>query len=146
MNQLFKGVLYDFVTIFLDDNLIYSQNLEEHLKHFKIVMERVSSAGFKLKPSKCKLIQRAVSYIEYHIGADGKWPDEGKLHSLSIWPESTNTTDVRSFLGFCSYYRQFVKEFAGIAKPLHELTKKHQRFYWNENFQRSFEVLKNKLI
>ena len=72
VNQLFKGVLYDFVTIFLDDNLIYSQNPEEHLKHFEIVMEKVSSAGLKLKLSKCKLIQRAVSYIEHHIGADGK--------------------------------------------------------------------------
>ena len=146
MNQLFKEELYDFVTIFLDDVLIYSQKLEEHLQHLKIVMERLASAGLKLKPSKCKLIQRAVSYLGYHIGADGIWQDEGKLSALSKWPEPTNTTEIRSFVGFCSYYRRFVKDFAGIAKPLHELTKKHQRFYWNENCQRSFEDLKNKLI
>ena len=146
MNQLFKEELYDFVIIFLDDVLIYSQNLEEHLQHLKIVMERLASAGLKLKPSKCKQIQRAVSYLDYHIGADGIWPDAGKLSALSKWPEPTNTTEVRSFDGFCSYYRRFVKNFAGIAKPLHELTKKHQRFYWNKNCQRSFEDLKNKLI
>ena len=79
MNQLFKEELYNFVTIFLDDVLIYSQNLEEHLQHLKFVMERLASAGLKLKPSKCKLIQTAVSYLGYHIGADGIWPDEGKL-------------------------------------------------------------------
>ena len=146
MNQLFREELYDFVTIFLDDVLIYSQNLEEHLRHLKIVMERLASAGLKLKPSKCKLIQTAVSYLGYHIGADGIWPDEGKLNALSKWPEPTNTTEVRSFVGLCSYYRRFVKDFAGIAKPLHELTKKHQRFYWNKNCQRSFEDLKNRLI
>ena len=146
MNQLFKEELYNFVTIFLDDVLIYSQNLEEHLRHLKIVMKRLASAGLKLKPSKCKLIQTAVSYLGYHIGADGKWPDEGKLNALSKWPEPTNTTEVRSFVGFCSYYRRFDKDFAGIAKPLYELTKKHQRFYWNENCQRSFEDLKNRLI
>ena len=134
------------MTIFLDDVLIYSQNLEEDLRHLKIVMVRLASAGLKLKPSKCKLIQTAVSYLGYHIGADGIWPDEGKLNALSMWPEPTNITEVRSFVGFCSYYRQFVKDFAGIAKPLLELTKKHQQVYWNENFQRSFEDLKNRLI
>ena len=146
MNQLFKEELYDFVTIFLDDFLIYSQNLEEHLQHLKIVMERLTSAGLKPKPSKCKLIQRAVSYLGYHIRADEIWPDEGKLSALSKWPEPTNTTEVESFVGFCSYYRRLVKNFAGIAKPSHELTKKHQRFYRNENCERSFEDLKNKLI
>ena len=77
---------------------------------------------------------------------DGIWPDEGKLHALSKWPEPTNTTEVRSSVGFCSYYKRFVKDFTGIAKPLHEFSKKHQHFYWSENCQRSFEDLKNKLI
>ena len=85
MNQMFKEELYDFLTIFLDDVFIYSQNLEEHLKHLKITMQRLASAGIKLKPSKCKLIQRAVSSLGYHIGADGIWPDEGKLQALSKW-------------------------------------------------------------
>ena len=86
MNQLFKEELYDFVTIFFDDVLIYSQNLEDHLQRLKIVMERLVSAGLKLKPSKCKLIQTAVSYLGYHIGADGIGPDKGKLHALSKCP------------------------------------------------------------
>ena len=103
------------------------------------------SAGLKLKPSKCKLIQRAVSYIGYHIGSDGVWPDEGKLHALSKWPEPT-ITEMRSFVGFCSYYRRFIKDFTGIAKPLHEFTKTHKRFFWNENCLRSFEDLRKKLI
>ena len=121
------------------------QNLEEHLKHLNIFTGRLASAGLKLKPSKCKLIQRVVSHLGYHIGADGIRPDEGKLHALLKWLGPTNTTEVRSFVGFCSYYRRFVKNIAGIANTLHELTKKHQPFYWNENFQRFFEDLKNKL-
>ena len=84
--------------------------------------------------------------LGYHIGADGIWPDEGKLHALSKWPEPTNTKEVRSFVGFCSYYKRFVKDFAGIAKPLHELTKNHQHFFWNENYQHFFDDLRNKLI
>ena len=60
-----------------------------------------------------------------------------------MWTEPTNTTEVRSFVGFCGYYS---RRFVGIAKPLHELTKKHQRFYWNENCRLSFEDLKNRLI
>ena len=95
---------------------------------------------------KCKLTQTAVSNLGYDIGADGIWPDEGKLNALSKWLEPSNTTEVRSFVGCCSCYRRFVKDFAGIAKPLHELTEKRQRFYWNKNCQRSFEDLKNRLI
>ena len=80
------------MTFFRDDVLIYSQNIEEHLKHLEIVMERLASAGLKLKPSKSKLIQRAVSCLGYHIRADGIWPDGGKLHAHSKWLEPTNTT------------------------------------------------------
>ena len=87
MNQLFKEEPYDFVTIFLGDVLIYSQNHEEHLKHLKFVMERLASAGLKLGLSKHKLIQRAVFYLGYHIGANGMWPDQWKQHALSKWPE-----------------------------------------------------------
>ena len=79
MNQLFKEELSDFVTIFFDDFLIYSHNLEENLPHLKSVLERIASTRLKMKPSKCKLIQRAVSYFGYHNGEDGIWPDEGKL-------------------------------------------------------------------
>ena len=100
MNQLFKEELYVFVTIFLDAVLIYSQNLEGHLQRLKIVMERLASAGLKLKPSKYKLIQTAVSYLGYHTGADKKWPDEGKLNALSMWPEPTNTRKYNHLLAF----------------------------------------------
>ena len=91
MNQLFKEELYDFVTIFLHEDLFYSQNLEEHLQRLTIAMERLASV-LKLKSSKCKLIQRAVSYVGYHVGPDGIWPGERKLHALSKWPEPTNKT------------------------------------------------------
>ena len=60
MKQLFEEELYDFVTIFLDDVLIYRQNLEDHLQHLKTVMERLASAGLKLKPSNCKLNYSSV--------------------------------------------------------------------------------------
>ena len=79
-----------------------------------------------------------MSYLGYHIGADGIWPDEGKLHARSKWAEPTNTAEVRSLVGFCSSYRRFVKHFAVLAKPLHEVTQKHQRIYWKEICQRSF--------
>ena len=126
MIHLVKEELSDFVTIFLDDVLIYSQNLEEHLKHLKFFIERLASFGLKVEPSKCILIQKAVSCLGYQNGAEEILPDEVKLQAISQWPESTNTTEGRSFVGFCCCYRRFVKDFAGIVKSLHELTKKHQ--------------------
>ena len=146
MNELFKEELYKFVTIFLDDVLIYSSDEKEHADHLRLVLKKLEEAGLKLKPSKCRMGCSEVSYLGYHIGADGIWPDEGKIKALSNWPEPTNVTEVRSFVGFCSYYRRFVQDFAGVAKPLHELTKKNQRFNWDENCRSAFEELKRKLI
>ena len=56
-----------------------------------------------------------------------------------------NVGDLRSFLGICTYYRKFVKDFAKIAKPLHRLTEKNNSFVWNDECQEAFEKLKHSL-
>ena len=110
-------------------------------------MKRLELAGLHLKPSKCKLIQRAVSYLAHHIGANGLRPDQGRLHALSNRPgKTTRPMEIASFVGFCSYYRRFVKNFAGLSKPLHKLTQNYQRFYWNENCQRPPKNLEDEFL
>ena len=90
-------------------------------------MKALMSAAFEQKPSKSTL-----SYFEYHIRADRTRPDEEKLHALSEW-RKPNTTETRSFVRFCSYYKKFPKKLAGIIKPLPEPTKIQQQFHWNKN-------------
>ena len=69
-------------------------------------------------------------------------PDPNKINALINWPVPKTVTDVRAYLGFCSYYRKFVKDFAQIARPLHVLTSKNVQFSWNAECQESFEKTK----
>ena len=104
--------------------------------------------GSKLetKPKKCKLYQNSVTYLGYKLSAEGISPDEGKIRALKEWKIPENITEVRSFIGFCRYYRRFVMDFAGIVKPLHEITKKNRRFTWTPDCQAAFENLKTAMI
>ena len=65
---------------------------------------------------------------------------------IRYWPQPQNVTELRSFLGFCSYYRKFVPNFASLAKPLHALTEQSKKFIWSEECQESFDILWARLV
>ena len=142
MNAIFREYLYNFVLIFLDDVLVFSNSMDGHEEHLQLVFEALRAANLKLKPKKCKLYQESVTYLGYKLSADGISSDEGKIRALRESKREVNITEVRSTVGYCSYYRWFVKEFAGIARPLHEITKKNRRFSWTPDCQKAFEKLK----
>ena len=145
MNTLFAQYIYKGVLIFLDDVLLYSGDVEQHIQNLKITFETLRKANLRLKPKKCKFFQKQVDYLGHTIQADGTSPDPGKVEAVKGWPVPKNVTDVRSFVGFCSYYRRFIRNFAEIARPLHAVTKKNARFEWNEDCQVAFERLKLEL-
>ena len=146
MTSIFKEYLFSFVLIFLDDILVFSRNVEEHEKHMCLVFHALRQANLKLKPKKCRLFQKSLTYLGYKLGPEGIAPDENKLIAVRDRKRPENVTKVRSFIGFCSYYRRFIKDFAGIAKPLHQITKKNSRFTWNPECHNPFEKLKEALI
>ena len=92
------------------------------------------------------LFQESVTYLGYNLSPGGIAPDENKLVAVRDWKRPENVTEVRSFIGFCSYYRRFIKDFAGIAKPLHQITKKNCCFTWNPECHNAFKKLKDALI
>ena len=145
MNNLFAQYIYKGVLIFLDDVLLYSGDIEQHTQNLKITFETLRKANLRLKPKKCKFFQKQVDYLGHTIQADGTSPDPAKVEAVKVWPVPKNVTDVRSFVGFCSYYRRFIRNFAEIARPLHAVTKKNARFEWNEDCQVAFERLKLEL-
>ncbi|MEL7181406.1 MAG: reverse transcriptase domain-containing protein, partial [Pseudomonadota bacterium] len=145
MNELFKTELHKYVLIFLDDILIYSPTLEEHADHVRRVMLTLRAANLKLKPKKCKFFQPQVEYLGHIIDQNGSRPDHKKVEAVQTWPRPTTVTGVKSFLGFCNYYRKFVKDFAQKAEPLTNLTKKYQRFSWDTKCETAFQTLKDAL-
>ncbi len=100
------------------------------------VFTRFRKANLKLKPSKCFLFQQAVNYLGHVVSEDGK------IEAVKHWPTPANVKEVRSFVGFASYYRRFIRSFADIARPLHRLTEKSRDFKWDSDCEKSFETLK----
>ena len=115
--------------VYLDDVLMASETFTDHLQHLREVLTRLRSAGLRLKPKKCHLLQREVLFLGHVIAANGICPDPAKTEMVQHYPSPTDVTKVRQFLGLASYYRRFIPAFSHIAFPLHALTKKDAHFY-----------------
>ena len=135
----------DFVSVYLDDILVFSTSLEDHLNHLGQVLNRLSEVGLKLKPSKCHFVTQQVEYLGHLITPQGIKPNPERERAVKDFPVPTSLKGVRAFIGLASYYRRFIKGFAQIAQPLHSLTHKGAIFNWTEQCQGAFEQLKLQL-
>lgn len=139
--------------IYLDDVIIFSQTIDEHFKRLEAVFTRLEQCNLKLKGSKCEFFCTKVQYLGHVVSANGVETDPDKVEALRTWPEPKTLKDLRSFLGFASYYRRFVHGFAQLAKPLNDLLVGHPtnkkgksakdaaKWVWTENQQFAFERL-----
>ena len=146
MDKVLAGLIGRCVFVYLDDIVVYSSSPEAHAQHLQAVFDRLRHAGLKLKPSKCHFGLPQVRLLGHIISAKGKSPDPEKTAAISTLPSPTTVREVRSFLGSCSYYRNNIANYAKIAEPLTELTRKHVRMEWNPTRQAAFDQLKRELV
>ena len=146
MELALRGLHWERCLVYLDDIVVFGRNFEQALENLELVLDRLASAGLKLKPKKCALFQHSVKFLGHVVAKEGVSCDPEKVSCVKNWKVPECVTEVRSFLGFASYYRRFIPEFATIAAPLTKLTQKRTRFYWDEQCQGAFECLRDKLI
>ena len=99
-----------------------------------------------VKPEKCVWKVREVGFLGVIIEKDRVKMEREKVQGVIEWPVPRSVKDVQKFLGLTNYYRWFVKDFAIIAKPLHETTRKGKKWKWGEKQQRAFEELKRRFM
>jgi hypothetical protein len=109
------------------------------------VLDCLKRANLKLSPQKCDLFKDRVVFLGHVVSACGTTTDHAKIESVTNWPIPNNVKQVRCFIGLCSYYRRYVRNFADIARPLHKLTEKNVKFEWTDSCQESFDTLKRVL-
>jgi len=127
--------------VYLHDIIVYSRTIDEHIA----LLTTFRHAGLKLKPEKCALLQKSVSFLGHIISDEGIIADPDEIRAVMEWPQPTSVKDIRAFLGFGSYYRRFVKDFADIAAPLHANTRKNNGFQWSSVAEKAFQMLKKAL-
>ena len=125
--------------------IAHAKTSELELQRLTHIFSWLRVANLKLNPKKCELFWRRVKFLG-HVGSEeGVAKDPEKVAVVTNWPLLQNVKDVRSFLGLCTYYQQFVPSFADVVCPLHKLTEKCQPFTWTKECDISFHCLKEAL-
>ncbi|MCP4465004.1 MAG: hypothetical protein GY819_19605, partial [Planctomycetaceae bacterium] len=132
----------NLVLCYIDDILIATQTIGQHLERLREVFTCIRAAGLKFKAAKCQLFQKEVKFLGRLITKDGLVIDPAGIEKVQSWARPRNRTELKSFLGFANYYRDFVKNFSDIVSPLTALDRKWIEFEWNEDAEYAFEELK----
>ena len=143
MEQVLAGLHWSTCLVYLDDIIVFSRIVADHLDQLRDVFTRLKNAGLTLKPSKCHLLQMEVRYLGHVVSGKGIQTDPEKVRSVFDWPIPLNQKDLKRFLGLASYYRRFVQGFAQVAAPLNALTNKGKEWMWTVVLSSGFTTSKN---
>jgi len=117
------------VAVFMDNMLVGMEDEEKHDKIVEEVLKRMEESDLYIKPEKCVWKVKEINFLGLVIEEEGVKMQEEKVAGVLEWPRSKTVKEVQKFLGLVNYYRQFVKDFAKLAKLLYRLVRKNEK--WN---------------
>ncbi|CAI7929473.1 unnamed protein product, partial [Closterium sp. NIES-54] len=145
MNHILRPLLDECVVVYLDDILIYSRDMKQHIEHLRRVFEILRREKFYVKLSKSDFALKKLHFLGHMVSAQGVHVDPKKIEAVRTWKTPENVKELQKFLGFANYYNRFVPQYAKIATPLTNLLKKNTPFKWEDVHQQSMEQLKTAL-
>ena len=146
IDRVIRGLEYKIALAYLDDIIVFGPTLDACIDNLTVVFGRLSDANLKLKPKKCELFATEVNFLGHVITSKGVRTDPKKVESVVLWHPPNTVKNVRSFLGLVTYYSKFIKNFADICRPLHNLTRKGVKFKWTSECQEAFEEIKKRMV
>ena len=135
-----------FAIACLDDFIIYSKTVEEHLDHLQQAFHELCDAALSMKLSKCHLFAKEIQHLGHVLSTTGIKPLPSKTAAIKLMKHLKNAKQVRPFLSLVGYYSKFIKNFGGIAKPFTALTHHDAKFDWTSGHHAAFNTLKSTLI
>jgi len=145
IDELFADLKGRWVFNFLDDLVVYSASVDEHLTHVREVLRRLQQAGFTLNSHKVTLGATEIKYLGHRISSRGISVLPDRVETIHQYPPPSNLRALRRFLGMVGFYVRFIPDFSCRAAPLHALKRKGVHFHWDEERQREFDDLKGAL-
>ena len=145
MEDVLKDLNGKTAVVYLDDVVLYSVDLMEHLSALRELLQRFRLAGLKLHPDKCQVAVKRVNFLGHQLDETGIRPTEDKVETVKEWPRPNNVQEVRRFLGMVGYYRQYIPHFADKTVHLTNLLQKEARWEWTSECEEEFQNLKKDL-
>lgn len=153
MGLVLKEENWRICVSYLDDVLIFSSTFEEHVQNVKTVLTKIKEAGLKLSPTKCHFFQKEVKFLGHLVSENGLLTDPMKVNKIKNWELPKTIADLRKFLGFCNYYRKFIKNYSEISATLEGMlsnidknkSEKQIVIEWKEASKNCFFMLKERL-
>lgn len=147
MDSILRGIQNETCLVYLDDIIIFSTSLQEHITRLKEVFSRLRDANLKLQLDKCEFLRKEVTYLGHVITPEGVKPNPEKIKAIKKYPIPKNTTQLKGFLGLLGYYRKFIKDFSKIALPLTKRLKKGVEINPKDlDYSECFEYCKTLLV
>ena len=143
---MFHDFLDKFVVVYLDDIVVYSASLEEHIRHLKLVFWRLRDHQLYLKREKCAFAQERIKFLGHVVERGHIRMDLGKVRAIQEWKAPSGVRELRSFLGLANYYRRFVEGYSRRATPLTDMLKKGVTWDWSDRCQGAFKDLKDAMM
>lgn len=145
MDSLLHGFKWSTCLCYLDDVIVFSPTFESHLERLAAILDVFRRAGLQLNSKKCRFGRREITVLGHLVDAAGVRPDPDKVRAVKDFPQPRSPKDVRSFIGLCSYFRRFIRNFATIAQPLTDLLRKNATFSWGSEQREALKTLTNLL-
>ena len=146
MEIALSGLQWLTCLIYIDDIIVFGNDVKQHMQRVDEVLNRIAKAGLKLKPEKCDLLCEEVRFLGHVINENGVMPDPTNISKIMDCPPPKTVSEVRQFLGMGSYYRRFIQNFSEIVKQMVHLTKKNVPFVWSAECDNAFQKLKEALV
>jgi hypothetical protein len=125
MNKIFEKLIAEgHVVIYMDDILVFTNDLEHHRQVVCEVLETLRRNDLYLKAAKCAFEQAKIEFLGMVIEHNSLSMDSIKVDGILSWPRPKNVTDIQALAGFTGFYRRFIDGYAKLFAPLYKLTKK----------------------
>jgi hypothetical protein len=146
MNDILMNFLNEFVIIYLNDIIVYSNSKKKHIQHVRKILQRFREANIQIDVDKCEFHIIETKFLKMIIDRDDIKMNSEKIKAIIEWKTSNHLKEIQAFLEFVNFYRRFIKNFSKIVKSLIRLTRKNQSFYRSKDCQIIFEQLKKRVI
>ena len=145
MHRVFQPYLDQFVVVFVDDILIYSQSEWEHEYHLRIVLELLRDHQLYAKFSKCEFCLTEVRFLGHGVSTSSVSVDPEKVEAVMCWERLKSVFEIHSFLGLAGYFRRLIDDFSRLSAPMTRMTWKEVKFDWDDRCEEAFQELRRRL-